>query len=115
VWLSVWSEVQIVCIGVQLMPLPSQSPIISASLNPGWFYFPVPAYRHCPGKEAVKFAVVVVVSTSSCCLRGGECSVITNCVFVCELSPLLAADLTAVVCHAADPVIFSQAQEAERS
>jgi len=28
-WLSVWSEVQIVCIMVHMMPLPSRNPIIS--------------------------------------------------------------------------------------
>jgi len=53
VWLSVRSEVQIVCIiMVQLMPLPSQNPVVSClvQIRTG-FTVPVPAYAGCPGKE----------------------------------------------------------------
>jgi len=41
---------------VQLMPLPSQNPIISClKSNPDWFYLSgTRAYPGCPGKEAVK-------------------------------------------------------------
>jgi len=41
---------------VQLMPLPSQNPIISClpHLNPDWFYLSG-TYPGCPGKEAVKW------------------------------------------------------------
>jgi len=44
VWLSVWSEVQIVC-----MPLPSPEPHhLLHHLNSDWFYFSVPDYTGCP-------------------------------------------------------------------
>jgi len=36
-WLSVWSEVPIVCIMVQLMPLHPKTLSSLASFNPGWF------------------------------------------------------------------------------
>jgi len=44
-WLSVWSEVQMICIWY---------PVISCFINPEWFTFLVLAYRSCPRKKAVK-------------------------------------------------------------
>jgi len=51
-WLSVWSEVQMMCIIVQLMPLPSNHLLLQ--LNPEWFTFLVPAYPGYPEEKAVK-------------------------------------------------------------
>jgi len=46
VWLFVWSEVQVVCIMVQLIPLTSQNPIISCLLKiQTGFTFLLPAYQ----------------------------------------------------------------------
>jgi len=55
-WLSVWSEVQIVCIWsswYHYIPKPCH---LLPRLNPAWFGFTflVPAYPGCPGIEAVK-------------------------------------------------------------
>jgi len=57
VWLSVWSEVQIVCIWFSWCHCHPQTPSSLASFKsiPDWFTFLVPAYPGCPGKEAVKW------------------------------------------------------------
>ena len=39
---------------VQLMPLPSQNPVISPHLIPDWFYLSGTGCPGCPGKAAVK-------------------------------------------------------------
>ena len=51
-WLSVWSEVQMICIMVQLMLLPPHHPLLR--YNPDWLNsFLVPGY-FCPRKESIK-------------------------------------------------------------
>jgi len=57
-WLSVWSEVQMICIWSGRCHC---HPIISASENPEWFILLVPAYPGSPGKKAVKRLVCVCV------------------------------------------------------
>jgi len=52
VWLSVWSEVQMICIVVQLMPLP---PIVSCFIK-------IQTYPGCSGKEAVKCVLMLYSS-----------------------------------------------------
>ena len=55
VWLSVWSEVQIVCIWSSSCHCNPQTPSSLASFKSRLgFTFLVPAYPGCPGKEAVK-------------------------------------------------------------
>ena len=55
VWLSVWSEVQIVCIWSSWCHCNPQTPSSLASFKSRLvFTFLVPAYPGCPGKEAVK-------------------------------------------------------------
>ena len=55
------------------MPLPSQNPIISCLIKiKTGFTFLVPAYPGCPGKEAVKHVVVVVVF-SQVIVHGPRC------------------------------------------
>jgi len=50
---------------VQLMPFPSQNPIISCLIQiQTGFTFLVPAYPGCPGKEAAKRSVIVVSSNN---------------------------------------------------
>jgi len=56
-WLSVWSEVQMICIWSGWCHC---HPIISASENPERFIFLVPAYPGSPGKKAVKRLCVCV-------------------------------------------------------
>ena len=56
-WLSVWSEVQMICIWSGWCHC---HPIISASENPEWFILLVPAYPGSPGKKAVKRLCVCV-------------------------------------------------------
>jgi len=63
VWLSVWTEVQIVCIWssrCHCIPKPYH---LLPHLYPNWFYLSgtVPAYPGCPGKEAVKRVVFLVI------------------------------------------------------
>jgi len=57
-WLSVWSEVQ-TCIW-QLMPLPL-TVSCSSKIQIG-FTFLIPAYPGCPGKEAVKWLLLLLLS-----------------------------------------------------
>ena len=60
VWLSVSSEVQIVCIWSSWFHCHPKTPSSLASFKPRLvFTFLVPAYPGCPGKEAVKASVVV--------------------------------------------------------
>jgi len=47
VWLSVWSEVQIVCI----WSLPSQTPSLLRHLNPDWFYLALTGLPRLSGKR----------------------------------------------------------------
>ena len=54
-WLSVWSEVQTAY--AQLMPLPL-TVSCSSKIQIG-FTFLVPAYPGCPGKEAVKWLLLL--------------------------------------------------------
>jgi len=56
-WLSVWSEVQMICIWSGWCHC---HPIISASENTEWFILLVPAYPGSPGKKAVKWLCVCV-------------------------------------------------------
>jgi len=51
VWLSVWSEVQIVCIWSSLCHCISKPHHLLPHLNPGWFYLSGTGF---PKKEAVK-------------------------------------------------------------
>jgi len=53
VWLSVWSDVQIVCIWSSSCHCISKPHHLLPHLNPDWFYLSV--YPGCPGKEAVKW------------------------------------------------------------
>jgi len=53
-WLSVWSEVHIVCIVVQLMPPHPKTSSSLASFKSGLvFSFLVLANPGCPGKDAI--------------------------------------------------------------
>jgi len=67
VWLSVWSEVQIVCMWSSWCHCRPKTPSSLASFKSRLvFSFLVPAYPGCPGKEAIKRAwcsssIVVVV------------------------------------------------------
>ena len=54
-WLSVWSEVQIVCIWSSWCHCIPEPHHLLPHSNPNWFYFLVPAYPVCPGKGAVKW------------------------------------------------------------
>jgi len=75
VWLSVRSEVQIVHIMLQLMPLPvpSQYPIISCHLNPDWFFLSgtiLPRLSWKRGRERCSCSKLVSKwSCTSCCTR----------------------------------------------
>jgi len=60
-WLSVWSEIQMICV-VQLMPLPPLSSVTPVKSR--MFTFLVPAYPGCPGKMTVKGCSAVVVVPS---------------------------------------------------
>ena len=68
IWLSVWSEVQIIFIcssWCHCIPKPHN---LLPHLSPGWFAFLVPAYTGCSGKEADMGVVVVVVVLLQFCL-----------------------------------------------
>ena len=58
VWLSVWSEVQIVCIWSQLMPLHTKP---QPHLNPDWFYLSGTGLPRLSWKRGRKTGVVVVL------------------------------------------------------
>ena len=60
-WLSVWSEVQMICIWSGWCHC---RPVISASENPEWFILLVPAYPGSPGKRPLNDCVCVCVSYS---------------------------------------------------
>ena len=58
VWLSIWSEVQIVCIWSQLMPLHTKP---QPHLNPDWFYLSGTGLPRLSWKRGRKTGVVVVL------------------------------------------------------